>query len=162
MADAKPRNLPWLDRLNAKLPDYGGYQQQHRRGDADQVFRDAIAARLDEAERNVQAAIRECIAHQAEREVGALELIQAEVHRLADRVRRAVSPSMFLDAGEFGESKADALHALDHALFERATALVTSTSRTTPGHDWLSGLKAELDAFQAKLDARAMLFQSLS
>lgn len=162
MSDAKPRNLPWLDRLNAKLPDYGGYQRKDLRGDADQVFRDAIAARLDEAERSVQAAIRECISRQAEREVGALELIQAEIHRLGERVRRAVGPLVFLEAGEFGESKADALHALDHALYERATALVTMASRTTPGHNWLSELKAELDSFQAKLDARAMLFQSLS
>lgn len=162
MADTPPRNLPWLDRLNAHLPDYGGYQQKSQRADADQVFRDAIAARLDEAGRSVQATIRECISRQAEREVGALELLQADIHRLADRVRRAVSPAIFLDASEFGASKADALHALDHALYEKATSLVALTSRTTPGHNWLSELKSELNSFESKLDARALLFQSLS
>ncbi len=158
---SKPKNLPWLDRLNVHIPGYPGYQQQAERRGADRAIRDAIANRLTKAETNVTNAIQQCIERQAEREVGVLQVFQHELQRLTARVQRAGSPEEFFTAAEFDSARADALHALDHALLDRSDVLVELTHHQSLGHDWLARLKGELETFERKLDARALLFQHL-
>lgn len=155
------KNLPWLDRLNVHIPNYAGYQRQTERRGADRAIRDAIAHRLATSEANIGQTIQHCKDRHAEREVGALQILQAEIQRLANRVRQAGSPEEFFRAAEFGDAKADALHALDHALLDCSDAIIGLTHHSTIDHDWLAQLKGELEIFERKLDARALLFQHL-
>lgn len=156
------KTLPWLEKLAAHIPAYGGYRQTAGRRHADRAFRDVIARRLSVAEAQLGAAIQECLDRNAERQVGTLEVFRQEVQRLARRVRHAGSPEGFFEAGEFDSAKADSLHALDHALLDRADALVELTRKQPEGGDWLAHLRDQIEQFERKLDARALLFQHLT
>lgn len=155
------KSLPWLERLNAYLPDYSGYQRQADRRKADQTIREAIALRLTRASENLSQAIQQCQAHQAERHVGPIQTVQSKILRLADRVRQAGSPHIFEQAAEFDEARADTLHALDHALLAHTDQIYKQTHQPAIDHDWMAKLQDDLELFERELNARALLFREL-
>jgi hypothetical protein len=154
----EPKNLFWLDRLNMHVPGHAGYQQPGERERADRLFREALTRRLALARDNIARTVQQCLDRNAEREVGALLAIDAELKNLSSRVERTAGPGAFEQAEALGDAKAESLHALDHALLDEAEGLVRLSERHREGHDWLAELKASADAFARKLDARAMLF----
>lgn len=155
------RSLPWLERLNAYLPDYSGYQQQSDRRRADEAIREAIATRLLRASENLTLAIQQCKAHQAERHVGPIQAIQGDILRLVDRIQQSGSPHVFEQAAEFDEARADTFHALDHALLAHTDQIHKQTHQPAVDHDWLARLKDDLELFERELNARALLFREL-
>ncbi|HEU5117874.1 MAG TPA: hypothetical protein VFT74_14705 [Isosphaeraceae bacterium] len=162
MSDAHhPSNLPWLDRLNMHVQGTPGYLSTSDRRKADEMFRLAIDRRLARSVESINKAIQECESRQAEREIGSLQQIREQINRLADRVRRSSANSAFLESDELGTAKADTLHALEHALVERADEILSVTQQQPEGHDWLSRIQDAIDGFHKKLDARALLFERL-
>jgi hypothetical protein len=157
----QPKNLFWLDRLNMHVPGHAGYQDPDEREAADRLFRDALTRRLGNARGHIARAVQQCLERQAEREVGGLQAIDAELQHLIGRVARTAGPSALEGADSLGDAKAEALHALDHALLDQADRLDALSLRQPEGHDWLAELKSASDAFARNLDARAMLFQQL-
>jgi hypothetical protein len=162
MHDQHPRNLPWLDRLTAHIPGYGGYQDRANRRAADQALRDTIAARLTDFKREVERAMKECVARGALTEINALERIVQQVERATRRLHAAGSGTdAFYGAGHLPTEKADPLHALDLALFDRADALRKRFEEPDTHHDRLALVEADLDEFERKLDERAMMLQGI-
>ncbi len=158
MNEKTPQNLPWLDRLNVHIPSYSGYERSAHRVAADAALREAVAQRLDLARSNIDEAIRVCNERNATSEVGSLQRIAEHFQHVAQRVRTASTvESDFTEAGDFGPAKADTLHALDHALLDRADNLIALTRQQGKGHDWLAKIEQELNGFEQKLDVRAMM-----
>jgi hypothetical protein len=162
MHDQKPRNLPWLDRLTAYIPGYGGYQDRANRRAADQALRDAIAARLGSFRSEVERAMRECINREALTELNALERIQRHVDRIASRLHSAGSGTdAFYRAADLAADKADSLHAVDLALFDRADGLSKRFEEPDTHHNRLALIEKDLDEFERKLDERALMLQGI-
>jgi hypothetical protein len=162
MHDQQPRNLPWLDRLTAHLPGYGGYQDRANRRAADQALRDAIAGRLTDFKRQAERAMKECIQREALTECNALERMLQHAERLARRLHSAGSGTdAFYGAGHLPAEKADPLHAVDLALFERADALSKRFEEPDVDHNRLAVIEADLEEFERKLDERALMLQGI-
>lgn len=155
-----PSDLPWLDRLAIRIPGYGGYTKRANRRSADQALRDAISRRLAGLRTNLESAIRACLDRGALSEIGALERVAAHLDRVAARVHAAGSGTdAFYGADDLESTKADPLHALDMALFEKADALASRFDQA--GADLLAQTEANLREFEAKLDERALLLQGI-
>jgi hypothetical protein len=151
-------NLPWLDRLGLHVPGYKGYESAAQRREADRALREAIAKRLSAARVPLDAAIKRCEVREAVTERASLERIEGHLDRVIQRVRSASSGvESFYEAGSFRPSKADSLHALDHAMLELADELVASISSSRMGHDWLAHIEERLVNFDKRLDARALV-----
>jgi hypothetical protein len=149
------RSLPWLDRLAASLPGYPGYRSAESRRKADEALRRAIAQKLDAAAAN--------LARLRERTPGlgtvALDRLIEHVGRVRTRIVAASAgvPS-FYEAREFRDAKADALHAIDHAMLEVAGEFESLTTGVKDAdHDWLVHADRELIDLERKLDARAQV-----
>jgi uncharacterized lipoprotein len=159
MSDTQ-HSLPWLERLAVSLPGYGGYRSPTARRQADHVLREAIAHRLEQARRVLDQAIHDCRARGAESEVAALNRINTHLDAVHARVRAAsggVDP--FFGAGEFRSAKADALHAIDHALLDLSDEFVALVRRGDPDHDWLAKVEQRLHRIEMRLDDRARIHQ---
>jgi hypothetical protein len=162
MHEQKPRNLPWLDRLAAYIPGYGGYQDRANRRAADRAVRDAVARRLDVFKGQVEKAIRECVDRNALTEINPLERILREVERVSNRLRSAGSGTdSFYGASNLPDEKADSLHALDLTLFDRADALASHFDQSDAHHDRLARIEADLEEFERKLDERALMLAGI-
>lgn len=148
-------SLPWLDRLAASLPDYAGYRTAASRRKSDEALRHAVAHRLDVAASN----LRQLRDRSPQRDTLALDRLLDHVQRVRTRVLAASAgvPSFF-EARDFRDSKADALHAIDHAMLEVAREFeALTTSGKDPDHDWLVHAARELVDLEHKLDARAQI-----
>jgi uncharacterized coiled-coil protein SlyX len=109
-----------------------------------------------------QADTAEALNRQRLSEVGVLERIERHLDRVAERLRAAGSGTdEFYSAANMKPSEADALHAFDMALFERAQAIVDRFDGPNVNHDFLADLEADLNQFEKKLDERAMLLQGI-
>jgi hypothetical protein len=162
MHEQKPRNLPWLDRLTAVIPGYGGYQTRANRRAADRALRDAIATRLTGFKTKVEQAVQDCIRHGALTEIAALERVLNRLDRIIGRVRSAGSGTdEFYSASDLESAKADPLHAADVALFDRAVELQQHFELPDFHHDRLPRIDSELDELERKLDERALLLQGI-
>ena len=158
MHEQTPRNLPWLDRLAAKLPGYGGYAKRAERRKADQVLRDAVADKLNGLKRRLEEAVRQCIDRGALTEINALERAEKHIERIVNRLHSAGSGSNdFYAADDLNPNKTDALYALDLALFDRADELERLFDAPDEHHDRMARIEAALNDFEAKLDERARL-----
>lgn len=162
MHEQTPKNLPWLDRLTAYIPGYGGYQDRANRRAADRALRDAIAGRLTVFKAQLERAIRECLDRNALTEINPLERILREVERVANRLHSAGSGTdAFYGATNLPADKTDSLHALDLALFDRADALAKHFEEPDTHHDRLARIEADLEEFERKLDERALSLQGI-
>jgi hypothetical protein len=162
MHEQTPKNLPWLDRLAAYVPGYGGYLTRANRRAADRALRDAIAGRLATFRSTLEEAIRQCVDKGALTEINALERLRTRLDHVADRLRSAGSGTdSFYSAGDLDSAKAESLHGKDMALFERADALARHFDRPDFDHDRLASLRADLDEFEHKLDERALSLQGI-
>ncbi|GIW88701.1 MAG: hypothetical protein KatS3mg108_3025 [Isosphaeraceae bacterium] len=148
-------SLPWLDRLAASLPGYSGYRTAASRRQADQTLRQAVAHRLERAAEN----LRNLRNRSPQRDTLALDRLLDHIERVRQRVLSAsAGVSSFFEARDFRDSKADALHAIDHAMLEVAREFEDlTTSEKYPDHDWLVHAERELVDLEHKLDARAQL-----
>lgn len=148
-------SLPWLDRLSASLPGYGGYRTAASRRRADEALRRAVAAHLESAAANL-GRLRETT---PERDNAALEHLIAHIERVRHRILAAsAGVASFFDARDFRDAKADALHAVDHAMLEVARDFESlTTGGKDPDHDWLVHANRELVDLEHKLDARAQV-----
>jgi hypothetical protein len=156
------RNLPWLDRLTIAIPGYGGYQERANRRAADRALRDAIAARLGGVRVGLERLIHACVDRGALTEVNALERVEGHLDRLIQRVRSAgLGTDAFYGAQTLDSAKADTLHALDLALYERALDLARQLVLPDTSHDFLAHVEANLSAFEQKLGERASLLQGI-
>jgi hypothetical protein len=109
-----------------------------------------------------QADSVEALRRQSLSEVGALERVERHMDRVAERLRAAGSGTDdFYSAANLKPSEADALHAFDMALFERAQAIVDRFDAPNVNHDFLADLEADLNQFEKKLDERVMLLQGI-
>ncbi len=151
-----PQNsLFWLDQLSASVPGYSGYRTRESRRKADEHLRKAIAAQLDVAADNILR-VRE---RMGERDTPALDRVLCHIDRVKARVMAAsAGVHSFFEARAFRDSKADALHAIDHAMLEVANdfAALTTSGKST-AHDWLVHIERELIDLEQKLDARAQV-----
>jgi hypothetical protein len=157
-----PRNLPWLEQLALHIPGYGGYLDRGNRRAADRVLRDAIARRLTDASKKIEHAIRGFTEDPQRRtlpsEVNSLERVRSHIERIAARLKSAGSGTdAFYSSSNLDAPKADNLHAIDLALFERAEAIVQRFDTPDPQHDFLPNLERDLNEFEQKLDERANL-----
>jgi hypothetical protein len=145
-----------LERLAMRVPGYQGYHARAHRRTADVALRSAITLRLDEAHERIDNAAARCREKEAMTEAAALERIGEHIRRVSQRVRAASSGvEPFYGAHDFRHSKADALHAVDHAMLEVVDEFLDLCIHQAPGHDWAAHLQSELDAMERKLDERA-------
>jgi hypothetical protein len=95
-------------------------------------------------------------------EVSALERLDRHIDRVAERLRAAGSGTdAFYHAENLKPAEADALHAFDLALLDRAQALLERFDAPDLKHDFLADLEDDLNQFEKKLDERAMLLQGI-
>lgn len=154
-------SLPWLERLNLRIPGYQGYQQPSWRRQADETFRQALLHRLQATDASLRRSRQELEQREIRRERQSLDDLSRAVHRAEERVRQAPSFDPFLEAQAFGPARADTLHALDHALLESADRIRDLSGQAPTGHDWLAELRGQIDRFERELDARTGLLQQL-
>jgi hypothetical protein len=154
----RSHSLPWLERLAIRVQGFGGYHSGAERRAADVALRAAIANRLEEAHQLVEAAAERCRACDALTEAASLERVGSHIRRVGQRIRDASAGfEPFYAARDFRPAKADALHAIDHALLEIAEEFVTLCDHQSPASDWVAHLESELNDMERKLDARAHL-----
>ena len=148
-------SLPWLDRLSASLPGYAGYRTAASRRRADEALRHAVANRLE----NAATQLRRLRDRSPQRDTVALDRLLDHIERVRQRVLSAsAGVTSFFEARDFRDAKADALHAIDHAMLEVAREFEDlTTSEKYPDHDWLVHAERELVDLEHKLDARAQL-----
>ena len=162
MKEHSPRNLPWLDRLTARVPAYGGYQERAQRRAADRALRDAIADGLTTAKQKLDEAIRQCVAREALSQIPPLEEIRRRLDRLADRIRAAGSGiDDFYHAPDLDAAEADTLHAADLALANRVETLVADFDRPDLDHDRLAHIQSDLSALEKTLDERTLCLKGI-
>lgn len=162
MHEQHPQNLPWLDRLTAHIPGYGGYQVRGQRRAADHALRDAVASRLDRLKSHVDDSIRSCVDRGALTEINALERLQRHMARVADRVRSAGSGTDdFYSTDELSADKANPLYAIDLALFEKADTVARLFDGFDGSHDGLARVEECLNDIEKTLDERASLMHGI-
>jgi hypothetical protein len=157
MSESHP-SLPWLERLGMRVPGHPGYHSSARRREADTALREAIVHRLDAARDALEHGRARCVSHELHSEAEALGRIAERLAHVVARVRSASSGvSPFYEAGDFRPSKADALHASDHAMLEVVDEFVEMCRHASPSHDWLARLGEEVEAMEQRLDRRSKL-----
>jgi hypothetical protein len=162
MHEQHPQNLPWLDRLTAHIPGYGGYQVRGQRRAAERALRDAIAARLDRLKAHIDESIRSCVDRGALTEINALERLQRHMGRLSERIRAAGSGTDdFYSKEELSADKANPIYAIDLVLFEKADAVALVFDGFDSSHDGLAHVEECLNDIEKSLDERASLIQGI-
>lgn len=158
MSDTQ-RNLPWLERLAASLPEYGGYQTSALRQASDVALRRAVSHRLASAREQLDRVRRELVKRELALDGSALERVIGHIDRVIARVESAsTGVSSFYGARAFRDAKADALHAIDHGMLDAANDfLALATHGSDRDHDWLARIERELVDLEHKLDARAQI-----
>ncbi|MEE8308607.1 MAG: hypothetical protein V3R81_15170 [Gammaproteobacteria bacterium] len=119
-----------LEKLLAKIPGWGGYQERQNRRKADQILRQTLAEKLAIQRRNLDTAQKDLINH------GKLDLIDdvgsavTQLQTFIDRVRTATyGYSGMFDAVRVNEDELEQMYNFDAALFEYEERLEAATSR---------------------------------
>jgi hypothetical protein len=140
-----------LERLARAIPGYVGYREREKRAEVDRVVRGHVAARLEEARRELYV-----FAEKASR-VGVLDALDAversgrRIEEVTARIRLADRGyARFLDAARIDEAVLDRVYRLDLSLIsgvEEALAAAQAVEAAA------GGIAPALAAFAGKLDA---------
>ena len=119
-----------LEKLLAKIPGWGGYQERQNRRKADQILRQTLSEKLATQRRNLDTAQKDLINH------GKLDLIDdvgsavTQLQTFIDRVRTATyGYSGMFDAVKVNEGELEQMYNFDAALFEYEDRLAAATAR---------------------------------
>ncbi len=119
-----------LEKLLAKIPGWGGYQERQNRRKADQILRQTLAEKLAIQRRNLDTAQKDLINH------GKIDLIDdigsavTQLQTFIDRVRTATyGYSGMFDAVRVNEDELEQMYNFDAALFEYEDRLAAATGR---------------------------------
>ena len=157
------RNLPWLDHLEVSLPGYAGYQKKGHRREADRLLRQAITHRLRTARAHLEQAKRDCDRREAQTEAEVLDRVERHLDRVLARLNwDTPGLELFTSASDLDAAEADALHALDKSLLERAELLAQRFELPDVNHDRLAEFVAGLYDLERKLDRRALMHQGMA
>ena len=119
-----------LEKILAKIPGWGGYQERQNRRKADQLLRQTLAEKLAIQRRNLDTAQKDLINH------GKIDLIDdvgsavTQLQTFIDRVRTATyGYSGMFDAVKVNEDELEQMYNFDAALFEYEDRLAAATDR---------------------------------
>ncbi len=119
-----------LEKILAKIPGWGGYQERQNRRKADQLLRQTLAEKLAIQRRNLDTAQKDLINH------GKIDLIDdvgsavTQLQTFIDRVRTATyGYSGMFDAVKVNEDELEQMYNFDAALFEYEDRLAAATGR---------------------------------
>ncbi len=119
-----------LEKILAKIPGWGGYQERQNRSKADQILRQTLAENLATQRRNLDTAQKDLINH------GKIDLIDdvgsavTQLQTFIDRVRTATyGYSGMFDAVKVNEDELEQMYNFDAALFEYEDRLAAATGR---------------------------------
>lgn len=170
----------YLDRGNRRAADRALREWiAHRLGEAHAELDRAIRACLDRDALDIRPEIRgleqegtkalaeinaqERERHQLLTEVSALERVQQHLDRVANRLKSASSGTdEFYASDRLDAAKADALHAFDLGLADRADALVRRFDSPSLSHNFLADLESDIRQFEQKLDERTRLLEGIT
>ena len=119
-----------LEKLLAKIPGWGGYQERQNRRKADQLLRKTLADLLAAQIRNLDTAQKDLIKH------GKIDLVDdvgsavTQLQTFADRIRTATyGYSGMFDAVRINEDELEQMYNFDASLFEYEERLKAATAR---------------------------------
>jgi hypothetical protein len=158
MREQVPKPVPIIEKLAKSIPGYGGYLERGTRRSADQALREAIAGQLTGPRAAVERLIRERTKAGDLDAIDPLDRTARRLESLAQSLRAARSGiDAFYGAGRLDDPKADTLHTLDLALFERVDEL-----KTMAGVAEFDGqIDKYLGDLEAKLAERGLLLQGI-
>ena len=158
MREQVPKPVPLIEKLAKFIPGYGGYLERGTRRSADQALREAIAGQLIGLKAAVEQLIRDRTKAGALDALDPLDRTVRRLEKLAQSLHAAGSGiDAFYGAGRMDDPKADTLHHLDLALFERVDELKTMAG--VPEFD--GQIEKYLGDIEAKLAERGLLLQGI-
>lgn len=163
MAEQRPREVPWIERIARWVPGYGGYMERGSRRSADQALRDVVAGQLLKLKPKLEEAIRSSLDQGALGAIAGLERASRRIDRIADRLRAAGGGTdAFYSTGFLDWARADTLHSYDMDLLTRVDEMLARFESHANGSDLAASLEADLAMLEGRLDERAKAIQGIS
>jgi hypothetical protein len=158
MREQTPRPVSIIEKLAKYVPGYGGYLERGTRRSADQALREAIAGRLIGPKIVVERLIRDRTRAGDLDAIDPFDRTVRRIEKLSQSLRAAGSGiDAFYGAGRLDDPKADTLHTVDLALFERVDELTSMSA--VPEFD--GQIDKYLGDIEAKLAERGLLLQGI-
>lgn len=151
-----------LDWMMKYIPGYRGYAEKETRREADKLLREHLAGRLKQGRERIKD-VRDKLVEGAKLEpLDDVDRVDLLYENVTDRLGFAsYGYAGFFDAVRVDETALDKLYEFDEALatavdviLEKTEAVATAANEGTEVKGPLDELKAELRAFEGKLDQR--------
>jgi hypothetical protein len=153
------RNL--VERIAAHIPGFSGYLDRELRREVDQLLREQLAARLDEARGQVAGRLRQLPLY-ASTAVQRLAAVDASLDHTANELRHAGSGYAGLfDAVKVREGELQALYRFDLALVDAIDAVVQAAAGLGPGAEALDDLERTVAAAREQVGRRGEVVKAV-
>lgn len=156
MPDASDKIRSFIEKMIRFVPGYTGYADKESRRNTDKLLRMHLAGKLEESKTAFDSFVS-ALSHKPE----ALELLNPSAsvtklfEKVIDRLKLAdYGYAGFFDGQKIMEPQLDAIYKFDQDLAVAITAIRNRVAALTPDQAALSSLLAELQAFDATLNAR--------
>ena len=156
MPDFSDKVRSFIEKMIRWVPGYTGYSDKESRRNTDKLLRMHLAGKLEESKTAFDSLVS-TLSQKPE----ALDLLNISgsitklMEKLVDRLKLAdYGYAGFFDGQKIMEPQLDALYKFDQDLAEAITTIRNKVASLTPDQASLSSLLADLQAFDAKLNAR--------